>query len=120
MLKVKTENIGDVAIVGCEGRIVRSDAALELRQAVTKQTGARTVVVELSAVAAIEGDGVGMLVFLQRWAQDHGIQFKVFSPSRSVRDRLKKASSMSESDIPSLHELMGQLAQVERPETLAA
>ena len=120
MLQVKIENIGDVAIVACGGRIVWSDAAFQLREAVTTQTGARTVVVELSEVSAIEGDGLGMIFFLRRWAQDLGIRFKVFSPSTSVRDRLKKAGSMSEFDVPSLHELMGQLIQVECPETLAA
>jgi hypothetical protein len=37
MLKVHIEKIGDVAVVQCEGRIVRSEAAFELREAVTKQ-----------------------------------------------------------------------------------
>jgi len=36
-----------------------------------------------------------MRLFLQRWAYDHGIQFKLFNPTRSVRDRLERADSMS-------------------------
>jgi anti-anti-sigma regulatory factor len=68
MLKQNIDNIGEVAIVECEGRIVHSDAAFKLREAVTLQGDARTVVLDLSQVNATEGGGLGMLVFLQRWA----------------------------------------------------
>lgn len=120
MLKISVENIGDLAIVECEGRIVQSNAAFELREAVTSQTDARTVVLDLFEVSAIEGGGLGMLVFLQRWAQDHDIRFKLFNPSNFVRDRLQKASSMSEFDIPTLHEMMALLAQADPRYGLAA
>src|SRR5213594_3441962 len=66
---------------------------------------ARTVVIELTEVRAIEGGGLGMLVFLQRWARDHNIRLKLFNPSRSVRERLELVSTMSEFDIASLHEM---------------
>jgi anti-anti-sigma regulatory factor len=89
MLKLSIDNIGDLAIVECEGRIVRSDAAFKLRDAVTSQSQASTVVVELSEVQALEGGGLGMLIFLQRWARDHGIRFKLFNPSTAVRKQLK-------------------------------
>jgi anti-anti-sigma regulatory factor len=75
MLNVTVENIGELAVVECEGRIVQSEAAFKLREAVTSQTDARIVVLELSEVHAIEGGGLGMLVFLQRWARDHNIRF---------------------------------------------
>jgi anti-anti-sigma regulatory factor len=102
-----------LAVVECEGRIVQSDAAFKLREAVTLQGDARTVVLDLSEVNAIEGGGLGMLVFLQRWAQDHDIGFKLFNPSRSVRERLKKVSSMSEFDIPTLDEMMALLVRAD-------
>ena len=114
MLNINVDNIGDLAVVECEGRIVQSDAAFRLREAVTLQGDARTVVLDLSEVNAIEGGGLGMLVFLQRWAQDHNIRFKLFNPSRSVRERLKKVSSMSEFDIPTLDEMMALLARADR------
>jgi anti-anti-sigma regulatory factor len=120
MLNVNIENIGDLAIVECEGRIVQSDAAFKLREAVTSQEDAHTVVLELSEVSAIEGGGLGMLVFLQHWAQNHDIRFKLFNPSRFVRDRLKKASSMSEFDIPTLDEMMALLARADRRYAIAA
>ena len=120
MLKINVDNIGDLAVVECEGRIVQSDAAFKLREAVTLQGDACTVVLELSEVSAIEGGGLGMLVFLQRWAQDHDIRFKLFNPCRSVRERLKKVHSVSEFDIPTLDELMAVLAQADRRHAIAA
>jgi anti-anti-sigma regulatory factor len=120
MLSVNIDNIGDLAIVECEGRLVHSDAAFKLREAVTSQGDARTVVLDLSEVNAIEGGGFGMLVFLQRWAQDHDIRFKLFNPSKAVRERLKKGSSMSEFEIPTLDEMMALLARADRRYALAA
>jgi anti-anti-sigma regulatory factor len=110
MLTVHIENIGEMAVIECEGRIVRSEAALELRKAVNLQSDARIIVLDLSEVTAIEGGGLGMLVFLQRWARDHDIRLKLFNPRQSVRDRLEHASSMREFDIATLHEMMALLA----------
>jgi len=120
MLRINIDNIGDLAIVECEGRIVRSDAAFKLRDAVTSQSDARTVVLELSEVHALEGGGLGMLVLLQRCARDHDIRLKLFSPSRSVRERLELVSSLSEFDIPTLDEMMALLACADSRYALAA
>jgi anti-anti-sigma regulatory factor len=100
MLNVTVENIGELAVVEREGRIVQREAALKLRQAVTSQSDARIVVLELSEVHAIEGGGLGMLVFLRRWARDHNIRFLLFNPSKSVRSGLKRIRSISEFYIP--------------------
>ena len=120
MLSVHIENIGEIAIIECEGRIVRSEAALELRKAVNLQSDARTIVLDLSEVSAIEGGGLGMLVFLQRWAHDHDIRLKLFNPRHSVRDRLEHASSMREFDIATLDEMMALLACADGRYTRAA
>lgn len=88
MFNIHLEVVGDVAIVQCEGRIVQSEAAYRLRDAILSQRSARVVVVELSEVDMIEGGGLGMLAFLQRWAHDHNIKLKLFNPSNAVQDRL--------------------------------
>jgi anti-anti-sigma regulatory factor len=111
MLSVHIENIGEMAIIECEGRIVRSEAAFKLREALNLQSDARIIVLDLSEVSAIEGGGLGMLVFLQRWAQDHDIRLKLFNPRQSVRDRLEQASSMGDFDIVTLDEMMALLAR---------
>lgn len=120
MLRVDVENIGDLAILECDGRIVQSDAAFKLREAVTSQIHARTIVLDLSEVHALQGGGVGMLVFLQHWAQEHNVRLKLFNPSRSVRHRLETAGSMSEFDIPTLDEMMALLAEADPRYRLAA
>src|SRR5437899_12783129 len=91
MLSVHVDNVQDVAVVQCEGRIVHSDAAYTLRNAVTLQTDSRAVVLDLSGVEALEGGGLGMLAFLRQCAQGRGIQLKLFDPSRFGRLRLKRS-----------------------------
>jgi len=112
MLQVRTEHIGDLALIECEGRITRSEA-FELREAVIAQDAVHVLVLDFSAVSALEASGVGMLVSLQYWAQEHGIQFKVFNPSCYVRHRLEQASSMHEFEIASLPEVIGLLIQAQ-------
>lgn len=113
MLRILVEKIGDMAIVECEGRVVRSDAAFRLRNAVTSLRDVRIIVVDLSEVRAIEGGGPGMLTFLGRWAQDHDIQFKLFNPTKSVHDRLEAAKSMPAFDFATLHEMMALLERAD-------
>jgi anti-anti-sigma regulatory factor len=120
MLNVTVANIGELAIVGCEGRIVQRESAYKLREAVTSQTDARIVVLELSEVRAIGGGGLGMLVFLQRWAREHSIRFLLFHPSMSVRNRLKRARSLAEFYISSSEEMRALLAYANSRYSLAA
>jgi anti-anti-sigma regulatory factor len=120
MLNVTVENIGELAVVECEGRIVQSEAAFKLRKAVTSQTDARIVVLELSEVNAIEAGGLGMLVFLRQWARDHNIRFLLFNPSKAVRNGLKRARSISEFYIPTMEEMMALLAYARSRHALAA
>jgi anti-anti-sigma regulatory factor len=119
MLNVTVENIGELAVVECEGRIVQREAAVKLRKAVTSQTSARIVVLELSEVHAIEGGGLGMLVFLRRWARDQNIRFLLFNPSKSVRNGLKRIKSISEFYIPSMDEMRALLVYASSRHALA-
>ncbi|MGA8618890.1 MAG: STAS domain-containing protein [Candidatus Sulfotelmatobacter sp.] len=113
MLSVHIDNIGEMAVIECEGRIVRSEDAFKLRNAVNLVSDARIIVLDLSEVTAIAGGGLGMLVFLQRWANDHNIRLKLFNPRGFVRDRLEHASSMREFDIATLDEMMALLARTD-------
>jgi anti-anti-sigma regulatory factor len=119
MPSVHIDNVGDMAVVECEGRFVRSDAAFKLRDAVTSQSDAHVVVVDLTEMEAIGGGVIGMLVFLQRWAYDHDIRFKLFNPVRTVRERLEHASSLSAFEIAGLDEMMALLGQADPQYALA-
>ena len=75
---------------------------------------------ELSEVSAIGGGGLGMLVFLQRWARENNIRFLLFNPSESVQSALKRARSIAEFYIPSFEEMMALLAYANSRYALAA
>jgi anti-anti-sigma regulatory factor len=92
--------------------MVRSEAAFLLRDTIMSQRHARVVVVELSEVHVTGGGALGMLVYVQRWALDHGIKLKLFNPSSTLRDRLERAS-MSAFDIASADEIIALLDRAE-------
>jgi anti-anti-sigma regulatory factor len=119
MSSIHIDNVGDMAVVECEGRFVKSETAFKLREAVTSQGGACTVVLDLTEMTAI-GGVLGMLAFLQRWACDRDIHFKLFNPSRSVRERLQHTNAMSEFEIASLDEMMALLGRADRRYALAS
>ena len=87
---VNIDTLGEIAIIECAGRFVRNDAAFKLRNAVTSQTNARIVVLDLRQMEAIGGGGLGTLLLLQRWAQDHEIRFQLFNP---IRNRARQAEA---------------------------
>ena len=105
MPSVHIDNVSEMAIIECAGKFVRSEAAFKLRDAVTSQTDARVVVLDLTEMHAIGGGGLRTLVLLQRWAQDHDIRFKLFNPSRPVREKLKHVDF----EIATLEEMMSLL-----------
>jgi anti-anti-sigma regulatory factor len=109
MPSVHIDNVGGMAIIECAGRFVRNEAAFKLRDAVTSQTDARVVVLDLTEMHAIGGGGLGMLMLLQRWAQDRDIRFKLFNPSRPVQDKLKHVDF----EIASLEQMMSLLSCVD-------
>jgi anti-anti-sigma regulatory factor len=117
MLAIHVENLGDLgdlAVVECKGRIVRSESVFKLRDVVQAQTDARIIAVDLSEVEAMGGGGLGMLVFLDRWARNHDIQFKLFNPSRPVMEGVAHNRSTRNLDIATFHEMMSILADSDR------
>jgi anti-anti-sigma regulatory factor len=109
MPSIHIDNVGEMAIIECAGRFVRSDAAFKLREAVTSQTDSRVVVLDLTEMQAIGGGGLGMLVLLQRWAQEHDIRFKLFNPPRPVLDKLKHVDF----ELATLQQMMSLLSRVD-------
>jgi anti-anti-sigma regulatory factor len=120
MWAIHVENLSDLAIVDCKGRIVRSDAVFKLRDVVLAQAESRIIALDLSEVEAIGGGGLGMLAFLDRWARDHDIQFKLFSPSLEVVDGLVCNRSILSFEIASFHEMRAILAHSSSRYSVAA
>jgi anti-anti-sigma regulatory factor len=120
MINVNVEKLGELRVIECDGRIVRSEAAFALRDSVTSQSDARVIILDLSEVNALEGGGLGMLMFLQRWAQDHHIHLKLFNPRNAVRARLQRTNASKAFEIVSLEDLLDLLARAEHGYPLAA
>ncbi len=120
MLAIHVENLSDLTVVECKGRIIRSEEVFKLRDVVLAQAAARIIALDLSEVAAIGGGGLGTITFLDRWARDHNIQFKLFSPSRPVVEGLVRNRSILDFEIATFHEMMGILSHSDNTYSLAA
>ena len=112
MLRIYVENIVDVAIVECEGSIVRSEEAFKLFKGVTSQAGARVILLDLSEVRVVEGGGVGILLFLRCWTQERHIGLKLFNPRNFVRYSLEAANANF--DFATLNEMLALLARSDK------
>jgi|SRR5215469_2345879 len=83
MLKVTVEHAGPVVILHCAGRIVRGDENALLCKAVQQRS--KEVLLDLSAVEAIDAAGVGALIALQA----AGVYLKLLNPSKAVAEVLR-------------------------------
>jgi len=86
MLNVTIQHSEDMAVLRCVGRIVAGDEADILRKAVLSQANRRTVVLDLTRVDAIDGAGMGVLLFLQGWARATEVDLKLMNPTSRVRE----------------------------------
>lgn len=83
MLKVHTRNLGNVAVVCLQGRIVNGETA-SLREAVDSQASVSTVVLDLARVSTIDASGLGLMLALRKEVQARGIRFKITNASNLV------------------------------------
>jgi anti-sigma B factor antagonist len=104
MFSVDHDRTGDVAVLQCSGRFVRGEAVFALCDAVTSECSTRIVVVDLSDVTFVDASGLGMLVYLHRWSNDHGVQMKLVNPTPFVRDVLERTRLTCIFDVSSMHD----------------
>jgi anti-anti-sigma regulatory factor len=120
MLTINIDEMNDLAVVECKGRIVHSDDVFKLRDFVQAQAPARIIALDLSEVEQIGGGGLGMLAFLQKWAGDKGIGLKLFCPSKPVVQGLTQNRSILNFDIAGFHEMMRILGNADAQYAAAA
>ena len=104
MFTVAVDRTEDVVVLQCSGRMVRGEATFSLRQAVTSQRDARIIVLDLSDLQMVDGGGLGMLVFLYRWATDNEIQLKLVNPSPLMREMLERTRLAGVFDVSAVEE----------------
>jgi anti-anti-sigma factor len=90
MLTIDVEKTGDVAVVRCEGRIVRGAEVRTLRNAVFAEKDIRIVVIDLSDVETLDAGGLTALLSLHQWARNRNVQLKLVNPSHFVNEILTR------------------------------
>jgi anti-anti-sigma regulatory factor len=120
MMSIHVENISDLAVIECKGRITRSDTVFKLRDTVMTQDDSSIITLDLSEVEAMSGGGLGMLAFLERWARENNIRLKLYRPSKPVLEGLVQNRSLLNFEIISFHEMMSILAHSDSRYAIAA
>ncbi len=88
MLKVHAKNLGSVAILCLQGRMVRGETAA-LRKAVHSQSGISAVVLDLARVSTVDAGGLGVMLELREQTQSRGIDFKLTNVTKLVSEVLE-------------------------------
>jgi len=107
MFSVETENIGGATVVHCEGSLTQADAVSKVRDAVTRQSDARIVLLDLSEITKAGSGAIGLLAALQEWTREHGVQFHLFDPPDFIQKSLAKTSL--DLDVASMPEVLALL-----------
>ena len=115
MLTIDVEKNNEVAVVHCNGRLVRGVEVCTLRNAVVSQKTTRVVVLDLSQVDFMDAGGLNSLVSLHHWTRNHGIQLKLVNPSGLVREMLTRTRLNRVFDISSLHDVLTILSGMDCP-----
>src|SRR6266849_8378453 len=83
MLKVHAKNLGTVAILCLQGRVVRGETAA-LLNGVHSQSEVSAVVLDLARVSTIDAGGLGVMLELREQTQSKGIAFKLINVTKLV------------------------------------
>ena len=105
-LKIRAED--GVTVVGCTGRIVYRDEAVELSERIAGLLPHTCqLVLELSGVEMIDSAGLGELALMLTWARARGCAIKLAAPSARVRELLELTNLASVFEIhPNLETAM--------------
>jgi anti-anti-sigma factor len=89
MLKVRVENLGQIAILYVHGHIVIGPEIELLRKSVASQAEASAVVLDLKRVSRIDARGLGVLLELREQLQSIGVEFRLMNVGRLVQQILQ-------------------------------
>ena len=87
MLKVRTQKLGNIAILCLQGKVVIGE--LEgLREAARSHANASMVVLDFAKVETIDAKGLGLLLELRDLMQSKGIEFRLVNMNGLVKQVL--------------------------------
>ena len=88
MLKVHARNLGNVAVLCLQGRIVNGESEV-LRNAAHFQSEVSTVILDLARVSAVDAGGLGLMLEMREQIQSNGVSFKLMNVTKFVRKVLE-------------------------------
>jgi anti-anti-sigma factor len=83
MLKIHARNLGTVAVLCLQGRIVNGETEI-LRNAVHSMSEVSIVILDLARVTRVDAGGLGVMLELREQVQSNGIGFKLMNVSKLV------------------------------------
>jgi anti-anti-sigma factor len=113
MLKVHARNLGNVAILCLQGRIVNGETA-PLRHAVDSQSKVSAVVLDLARVSTVDAGGLGVMLELRAQTESRGVGFKLINVTRFVRNVLEITHLDSVFEVTSAAESLPVMSRASR------
>jgi anti-anti-sigma factor len=92
MLKVHAKNLGTVAVLCLQGRIVNGETEI-LREAVHSVSDAGAVILDLARVSTVDAGGLGVMLELREQAESKGIRFELMNTTKWV-DRVLEVTHL--------------------------
>ena len=83
MLKVHAKNLGSVAVLCVQGRIVNGEAEI-LRNALRSVSEVNAVILDLARVTTVDAHGLGVMLELREQAESKGIRFELMNVTKLV------------------------------------
>ena len=78
MLSLTIQNLGDVTVFRCAGRITFGSGN-DLRTAISTQSRMRIAVLDLAEISAVDAAGLGILLSMRGWARAAGVELKLMN-----------------------------------------
>jgi anti-anti-sigma factor len=83
MLKVHAKNLGTVAVLCLQGRIVKGETQ-NLRSAVHSVSEVSAVILDLARVTTVDARGLGVMLELREQVESKGIRFELMNVTKLV------------------------------------
>ena len=90
MLKVHAKNLGTVAVLCLQGRIVNGETEI-LRNAVSSLSETSAVILDLARVTIVDAHGLGVMLELRERTQAKGTRFELMNVTKQISRVLEVA-----------------------------
>ena len=114
MLKIHIKNLGAVAILCLQGRMVRGETEA-LRSVVLSQSRISALILDLAEVSTIDAGGLGVMLELRELTQSKGIDFKLMNVTKLVNWVLEITRLDSVFEVASETDLLSAASRKRRP-----